>query len=119
MYEYMNPGFILMAGLISFLTLITVLVMLGKSQVENVEFKHPYILYFFTIVVVGMLYWNASDTKESILSNTSIFNSNHELQCSTLTENYLVSKSKGWYMLDKKSFTDGNLILSIELCEGI
>jgi len=117
MYEYMNPGFIFLTGLLLFLLLMTILVMKGKSLEKGVAFKHPYIIYFFALVSVVIVYWDGVSTKEKVLSNISIFNGDSELRCSTIGKSYLVSKPKGWYLLDKRSLTDGNLILSIEMCK--
>jgi len=119
MYENMNPGIILVTGILLFMTLGTTSVLYAKSKEQKKPFKQPYILYFFVLVSVGMLYWTAGNTREHILSTTSLFNEGKELRCAAFTKSYLVSKPKGWHFLDKKSLTDGNIILSIELCQGI
>ena len=117
MYEYMNPGFMFITGLMLFMMFTTLLIVISDSKVKSKEFKHPFPLYFLSVVVVLMLIWDALDTQERVLTNKKLFESNSELICSVITNSYLVSKPKGWYFLDKENLTNGNIIVSIQICK--
>ena len=118
MYEYMNPIYLILTALVAFATLMMALYHGGEAQSTNEKMKHPYLFYFFTIISITMLYVDAYEKEERMTSNLQMFQDGQMLRCSGLRTSYLVSLDKGWRVLDKKSITNGDIVLMLNFCEG-
>ena len=115
MYEYINPGFILLGGVaISGVVLATILAA-GRTYEKN---RKTYALPIGFVVIsflVALILSDGYNTKNTIDENIALFQNAQELQCSTLTTTYLVSKQTGW-VLRKEAFTKDSLLLDSRYC---
>jgi len=117
MFEYINPLFLIMTGLTLLVTILLTLYAIGRVQAEGGKFRVPYFMYIGTTALVIMLFWDAKDTKDTLAYNRELFQTDKVLQCSALGISYIVSKKKGWRLLDKRHFTDGDIILAVKNCK--
>ena len=117
MFEYINPGFILIGSILLFLEFI----MLGAESLEAKKEKRKLKISTFPkltfLVVIGIIIVPAYFTKNSIESNIQSFNEDVTLECSTLTTSYLVSKRTGW-RLHKDNFTKDGLLIRADKCKN-
>lgn len=116
MFEYTNPGFILMAGLLTFFALFITIYNSGEAQHNGTTMKVPYSVIISAAISIAIVVWDANDTYKIIEQNKRAFKSNQELVCSSLTTSYLVSRSKGWRLRGDK-LTDGHILLDLQFCK--
>lgn len=88
----------------------------GKAKSEKRSIKRPYIGFVIMALIVGFLFLDSYTTKKSIDENRALFKEGRELQCSTLTTSYLVSKQGGW-KLHGEAFMKDSLLLDVRYCE--
>ena len=116
MYEYINPGFILLGGFTIFVVLLATILAAGKAYKEN---KKTYALPIGFVAISLMIALILSDgytTKRTIDKNIALFQEGKELECATFSTSYLVSKQRGW-KLHKEQFTKDSLLLDTRFCE--
>ena len=112
MFEYINPGFILIGAIFLFFFLLTLGLKRGKDKPEKLTFFDYFPLLF---VFVSATYLSM-DAKSSIDENIKQFNRGDTLNCATLSTRYLVSKSKGWEV-HRDSFTKDSLLIRADKCK--
>ena len=116
MFEYINPGFLILGGFAVFMVLLATILAAGKAYSKN---KETNALLIGTIIIALMIALILSDgytTKNTIDKNIAQFKNGSELQCSTLGTTYLVSKETGW-RLRKEVFTKDSILLDARYCE--
>jgi len=114
--EYMNPGFISIGGIFIFLIVIIMLLKAGRDYTEN---KKSYAVptgFVAIALVIAFILYDGDSTKNKIDTNIAQFQKGQELQCSTLSTTYLVSKPTGW-RLHKDNFTKDSILLDARYCE--
>jgi len=116
MFEYVNPGFILISAIIIVLTLLMIIYKIGEAQSHDTKVKLPLALIFASVFMIGMNIVDGFDTKQTIAENKKAFTEGTELVCSTLTTNYLVSKHSGW-RLTGINITNNNILLDLRYCK--
>jgi len=116
MFEYINPGFVLLGSIVSVMIFLIMILIAGKAIKENRKTKAPLIWVSIIVLIVSAVIFDGINTKERVDSNIAHFNEGDELQCSTLTTTYLVSKSSGWRYY-KKRFNKDSLQLDVKFCE--
>lgn len=115
MFEYTNRGLILLGGLVIFSTIMATIAMMVEAKKKNKKTISPFIGAIAVILMIGMLIMDSSDTKHRIENNIALFQANKEIQCSTLSSTYLVSKQGGW-RLHGEAFTKDSLLLDAKSC---
>lgn len=116
MFEYINPGFVLLGSIVSVMIFLVVILITGKAIKENRKTKAPILWIAIIVLLVSAVIFDGINTKERIESSIAHFNRGDELQCSTLTTTYLVSKSSGWRYY-KKRLNKDSLLLDVKFCE--
>ena len=116
MFEYINPGFVLLGSVLSVMIFLIVILITGKAIQENRKTKAPLIWIVIIALIASAVIFDGINTKDRIESSIAHFNRGNELQCSTLTTTYLVSKSSGWRYY-KKRFNKDSLLLDVKFCE--
>ena len=119
MYEYVNPLFLFMSGLVVFVTILLTLYEAGRVQAEGGKFRVPYFMYIATAVLVIILLWDASDNKTRHNNMMKAFNTNKPLHCTAVGLNRIISKKKGWSLFDVDHFTNGDEIIQSRFCEAL
>ncbi len=119
MFEYMNPGFILMIGIFVFMFILVTLYEFMRVYESKNKFRPVYPLYIIIALFIAYAIYDMKSTQTKVLTNKRLFDNNREIKCSTLTTTYLVSQSKGWSYQDKDNISDGNLILGLRWCEPL
>ena len=119
MFEYMNPGFILMIGIFVFMFMLVTLYEFMRVYESKTKFRPVYPLYIIIALFIAYAIYDMKSTQTKVLTNKRLFDNNREIKCSTLTTTYLVSQSKGWSYQDKDNISDGNLILGLRWCEPL
>ncbi|WP_151899645.1 hypothetical protein [Sulfurimonas hydrogeniphila] len=117
MFEYINPFFGVMLLLVIFVTLLLTFYAIGEKQAKGTNFKAPYFMYGASALLLFMLVWDATDTKHKIHNNITAFNANRALSCQAAGLKRIISKAKGWYLLDTNHFSNGDAIIANSLCE--
>lgn len=119
MYEYMNPVFILLGGILVFAGLLLMALMMGKAYSQG---KNTPVTIIFPILVilfaVGLALHDGYSAKEAIQSNIKIYKSAKELKFYTLGETHLVSQSSGW-SIRKDSFLKDTLLIRGDRCDEL
>ena len=116
MFEYVNPGFILISAIIIVLTLLMIIYKIGEAQSHDTKVKLPLALIFASVFMIGMIIVDGLETKQTIAENKKAFTEGTELVCSTLTTSYLVSKHSGW-RLTGINVTNNNIVLDLRYCK--
>lgn len=116
MFEYINPGFILIAGLITFGALFTLVYKSGEAQDKGTKMEVPYMIIVFAMISIAIAIIDGYTTHKKVMLNKKAFEKHQELVCSTLTTSYLVSKSKGWSRRRDK-VTDGKILIDLQFCK--
>ena len=116
MYEYINPGFILLGGIAIFGVFLSTILATGRAYEENRKTFALPIGFVVISFLVALILSDGYTTKSTIDENITLFKKSKELQCSTLTTRYLVSKQTGW-ILRKEAFTKDSLLLDARYCE--
>ena len=119
MFEYMNPGFMVVTGMFLVIIILLSLVELGRTYELKTKFRPAYSLYIVTVISIVIAIFEMNSTKTKVLTNKRQFDNNIEIQCSTLTTSYIVSQGKGWRYLDKDHLSDGNIILGLQWCKAL
>lgn len=116
MIEYINPGFILLGGLLLLMVFLVTILVAGDAYKKH---KKSYALPIgFTVMalLVAFILYDGYSTKSTIDHNIALFQKAKELECSTLTTSYLVSKQTGW-RLRKEAFSKDSLLLDAKYCK--
>ncbi len=108
MFEYINPGFIVLSSIIIFLMLLLAILESGKAKSENRKPKNPIFLLLTVGVVVFITLSNAYSVKSTIESNKKAFENNQVLECFS----HLVSAKDGWIIHNDKFLKDSLLVHS-------
>jgi len=117
MFEYMNPGILLVGTLSIIGSLLVMILTSGKAYHDNKEVKPPYMMIFLLVISVGMMIEDGLSNKEKVLKNIKSFKENKTLRCHTLGSTYIVSKEEGWSR-HKDGFTKNDLFFKLEFCEA-
>ena len=117
MFEYINPGFILIGFILLFFDFIILALESSEAKKENRKLKVSTFQKFTFLVVIGIIIVPAYFTKSSIKSNIQSFNEDITLECSTLTTSYLVSQRTGW-RLYKDKFTRDGILIRADKCKN-
>ena len=80
-------------------------------------------LVFLTVSMVVVIFASIADDyfmRKKLKNKIKSFNNGHPLICSqtAFDTKYLISKEKGWYILEDY-ITDGNNVYSLENCRAI
>jgi len=116
MFEYINPGFLVLGGFTIFMVLLATILAAGKAYSKNKETKAPFIGFITIVLMILLILSDGYTTKNTIDKNIALFKKGSELKCVTLSATYLVSKETGW-SLHKKAFTKNSLLLDARDCE--
>ena len=116
MFEYVNPGFILISAVISTMTLLMIIYKVGEAQTHDTKVKLPLVLILASLFVIAITIENGFETKQTIAENKKAFTEGTELVCSTLTTSYLVSNHSGW-RLTGINITNNNIVLDLRYCK--
>ena len=116
MFEYINSGFVLLGSIVSVMIFLIMILIAGRAIKEKRKTKAPLIWILIIVLIVSAVIFDGINTKERVESNIAYFNRGEELQCSTLTTTYLVSKSSGWRYY-KSRFNKNSLLLDVKFCE--
>jgi len=119
MFDYVNPLFLIMTGLIVLATILLTLYEAGRVQAEGGKFRVPYFMYIATAVLVIILLWDANDSKTQHNNTIKAFNTNKPLHCTAVGVNRIISKEKGWSLFDEDHFSNGNEIIQSRFCEEL
>lgn len=115
MFDYINPGFYLLSGIVVFICLIAIgLGVVSKDKEETIPKGLIFVLIF--AIVVPILF--SINTKADIDTNTNSFNSGRILKCTTLSNQYLVSQENGWEVFED-SFTKESLLIRADKCTSV
>jgi len=117
MFEYVNPLFLMMGPLM----LLGLFAIVIKEVGENYEKGTKNIgirvmAAFFLVLMVTIMFWDASDTKKSLINNKVDFKRGIPLECNAGFNTYLVQKSTGW-QLSKESFLKDDTLISLKDCK--
>ena len=112
MFEYLNPGFIIMALLVIVPGSFT-LIIISKNKKKETERK---VIKTFMMIVSIVPIWHAYYTYQTAEDNIGYFKQNKELHCASLTSSYKVSKNDNW-QLDKNYFVKDSLMIKANHCK--
>jgi len=115
MFEHINPGFLMMGALVLFVLFGLVIIELEENRKKGRHNTGARVT-IVTILAITFLFWNASDTKNSLINNKTDFNRGIALECDTGFNTYLVQKSTGW-QLSKESFLKNDTLISLKNCK--
>lgn len=118
MYEYMHPGFLFLGGLVILMALFAQILKFGKAQKEGEKIGFPYLMLVAVAIILTIVFSDAYNREERITTNTKLFKSNKTLQCSSFTTTYLVSQEKGWFLVNKRTLSNDEILLDIDFCKG-
>ena len=118
MFEYTHTGFLFIGGFLIFFIIFTQVLRSGKAQHEGKKIGFPYLMFMAIAIIVTIVLSDTYERKERITNNFKLFKSNQTLRCSTLTTTYLVLKEKGWTLLDKRTLSNGEILLNVDFCKG-
>ena len=116
MFEYSNTGILVMGSMALVAVFFTMILASGKAKSEKRSMKRPYIGFLIMAFIVVFILLDSYTTKNTIDENIALFKEGRELQCSTLTTRYLVSKQRGW-KLHGEAFMKDSLLLDAGFCE--
>ena len=116
MFEYINPGFYIISGIILFLMLILFMFEISSAKSEKRKIKISMFAIFTTLFVIIAPLYVSMDTKSSIKENLRYFNNGITLECSTLATDYLVSKTNGWEQ-HRDGFVKDSLLIRADKCK--
>ena len=116
MIEYINPGFILLGGLVLLMIFLTTILAAGDAYKEHKKSHALSIGFTVMALLVVFILYDGYSTKSNIDHNIVLFQKGKELECSTLTTSYLVSKQTGW-RLRKEAFSKDSLLLDVKYCK--
>ena len=119
MHEYMNPGFILLGGILIFAAVILMALILGKAYSKGKNTPKAIIFPILIILfAVGSALHDGYSAKEEILNNIKTYKEGKELKCYTLGETYLISNQSGW-SIRKDSFLKDTLLIRADRCDNL
>ena len=116
MIEYINPGFILLGGVALLLVFLTTIIAVTDAYKEHKKSNALPIGFTVMALLVVFILYDGYSTKSTIDQNIALFQKGKELECSTLTTSYLVSKQIGW-RLRKEAFSKDSLLLDVKRCK--
>jgi len=115
MFEYVNPLFLMMGALVLFVLFGLVIIELDENRKkgrDNIGARVTATVF----IMLALMFWDASDTKKSLINNKADFNRGIALECDTGFNTYLVQKSTGW-QLSKESFLKNDTLISLKNCK--
>ncbi len=116
MFEYVNLGFWMLGLLLLFVLSALVIIELNenrKKETHNIGARVTATVF----IMVALMFFDASDTKKSLIDNKADFNRGIALECDTGFNTYLVQKSTGW-QLSKESFLKNDILISLKDCKS-
>ena len=116
MFEYINPGFLILGGFTIFMVVLATILAAGKAYGENKKTNAPLIGSITTVLMIILILSDGYTTKSTIDKNIALFKKGNELQCAALGTTYLVSRGTGW-KLHKEAFTKDSILLDARYCE--
>ncbi len=112
MFEYINPGFYILSGILIVGSLGT-LVLTEKKERKFTKSTFPIFVIFIAIAIpLGLSY----QSKMKIKENIQFFSQNLPLECTDGFKTYIVSESRAWEIVKKDSFTKNDLIIRADSC---
>ena len=116
MFEYINPGFLILGGLTIFMVSLATILAAGKADNENKKTNAPLIGAITIALMIAIILSDGYTTKNTIDKNIVLFQKGNELQCAALGTTYLVRRDRGW-KLHKEAFTKDSILLDARYCE--
>ncbi len=116
MIEHINPGFILLGGLVLVMVFLTTIIAAGDAYKEHKKSNALPIGFTAMALLVAFILYDGYSTKSTIDKNIELFQKGKELECSTLSSSYLVSKQTGW-KLRKEAFSKDSLLVDVKYCK--
>ena len=116
MFEYINPGFLILGGIACAMLFLGAILASGKAIHENSKTKAPYFFLGAAALVIALTIGEGLDTENTIEKNITKFQNGGELKCVTFAATYLISKETGW-KLYKEDFTRDSILLDARYCE--
>ena len=118
MFEYINPGFYILSGILILMSLI----LIGFNAIENqrnhsVKEFPSFGVWILVLAIISPLLVSLN-TKSNINENTDAFKQNKFMECHTLADSYLVSQENGWKLFED-SFTKDSLSIRADKCERV
>lgn len=118
MFEYINPGFYILSGIL----LSMALILIGFNRKKN---KHTYPKKSFPTFGIAILLIAITtplllsyNTKNTIDENIETFKQNELLKCKTLTDSYLVSIVNSW-KISQDGFVRDSLFIRADQCQSV
>lgn len=118
MFEYINPGAVILSGIILFLYIGIYILSLEKKQTKQKGRKSNKFPLFIIVMVLAAPLLLSSYTKSNILENLKVFNYAKSLKCSNFSNSYIVSKESGWE-ISEDSFLKDSLLIRADKCDQI
>lgn len=118
MFEYINPGFYLLSGLIVLGLFVLMIITAGKEINEGKKLSIPYVPMIIIIVSIGLPIQSGISTRDTINTNIQFFQGEELLKCSTFGSSYLVSKENGWVLFDD-GFTKESILIRADNCKRV
>lgn len=117
MFEYANPGLLLLGGLSIVGVLLVMLIGAGKAQADGEKFKtFPLFLVMF-FIATGIIVHEGYDSHARATNSYASYNNNRVIKCSSFTTTYLVSKDAGWTKYED-GFTKNDILVNIRSCRS-
>lgn len=118
MFEYINPGAVIISGIVLFLHIGIFTLSLEIKNTKGKAQKSNKFSSFVIIVVLVAPFALSSYTNFTILENIEVFNNSKSLECHSGFNSYLVSKDSGWE-ISKDSFLKDSFLIRADKCDQI
>ncbi len=118
MFEYINPGFYILSGILLAMALILIGFNRKKNKLTYPKKRFPALSIIILLIAIVTPLLLSYNTKSAIAENLDTFKQNQLLICNTLTNNYLVSKAKNWKIFED-SFTKESLLIRADKCQNV
>jgi len=118
MFEYINPGFYILSGIIILITLLSATLDSQKAEPEGKQPKKKTYEIFVITFVVGAPLIASLITKNNIDENIHYFQNNASLKCSSISNSYIISRSSGWSLFDD-GFIQESVFIRADKCSKV
>lgn len=119
MFDYINPGFYILSGILVFLGSLGFILDYGRSLREKKVHKTSRFVIFIFAVAITMPLFTSYNTKATIDENIEYFKNNAVLECGAGSSSYLVSKKSAWEIIKKDRFVKDDLLIRADRCKPI